>query len=148
MSVRRLPSGSYHARLMIDGATYAETFASERDAHDWETVTKARAMTGGLPKRITVRDYAACWMTTYDAAPNSTRAFHQRKLDRHILPAIGRRQLADVTPTNISRLLNDVRMWVSAAADRRRVPHRRVHVLPLRVASGLRQGVPSPVAAL
>ena len=101
---------------MIDGVSYAETFASREEANDWLTVTRARAITGGLPKRITVSEYAARWMATYDTAPNSTRDWYQGNLDRYILPAIGRCSMADVTPTDIARMLNDVREAVSAAA--------------------------------
>lgn len=72
----------------------------------------ARAVTGALPKRITVSEYAARWMTTYETAPTSTRTWHQGNLDRYILPVIGGRMLADVTPTEISRMLNRVRTSV------------------------------------
>lgn len=50
-----------------------------------------------LPKRITVSEYAARWMATYDAAPSSTRDWYRGNLDRYILPAIGRRSMAGVT---------------------------------------------------
>lgn len=115
MSVRKLPSGSFQARLMIDGVKYAETLPTAQDAKDWILITKARAVTGRLPRRITVREYAARWMALYDLAPSATRKFHQGNLDRHILPAIGRRPIADVSPTEISRMLNHVRQSVSAA---------------------------------
>ncbi len=116
MSVRRLPSGRFQARLTIDGVKYAETFPTEREARDWILITRARAITGGLPKRITVGEYAARWMTTYDTAPSSTRNWHQGNLARYILPAISRRPIAEVSPTDISRMLNGVRASVSAAA--------------------------------
>lgn len=115
MSIRKLPSGKYQARLMIDGVQWSDTFATEQEAHDWETVTKAKAVTGELPKRISVRDYAARWMTTYDSSPSSTRDFHQGNLDRHILDALGSRRVCDVTPTDVSRMLNDVKAAVSVA---------------------------------
>lgn len=52
-------------------------------------------------------------MATYDTAPSSTRLWYQSNLDRYVLPAIGRRSMADVTPTDISRMLNGVREAVS-----------------------------------
>jgi len=55
-------------------------------------------------------------MTTYDSAPHSTRKWYRGNLDRYVLPAIGRRMIADVTPSDISRMLNGVRERVSAAA--------------------------------
>src|SRR5680860_1027842 len=115
MSVEQLPSGSVRARLLIAGVKHAKTFPTEEEANDWILVTKASAITGGLPKRISVRDYAARWMATYEGAPSSTRSFYQGNLDRYILPAIGSRLIADVTPTEISRMLNHVRATVSAA---------------------------------
>lgn len=115
MSVDRLPSGRFRGRLMIDGVKYAATFPTQQEANDWVLITKARAITGGLPGRISVCEYAAR-MATYDTAPSSTRKWHQGNLDRYILPVIGRRPLAQVTPTEISRMLNGVRASVSAAA--------------------------------
>lgn len=99
---------------MIDGVSWSETFSTEKEARDWLVVTRARAITGGLPKRITVGEYAARWMATYDTAPSSTREWYRSNLDRYVLPAIGRRSMADVTPTDISRMLNGVREAVSA----------------------------------
>jgi integrase len=115
MNIRQLPSGSYEARLMVNGVRYTATLPTREDAEDWLTVIRARAVTGGLPRRITVRQYAARWMTTYEGAPTSTRVFHQGNLDRHILPVLGSRSMAEVTPTEISRLINGVTAQVSAA---------------------------------
>ncbi|MBW3662681.1 MAG: site-specific integrase [Actinobacteria bacterium] len=115
MSIRKLPSGSYQARVTIDGVNHSGTFASKEEAADWLVVTRARSITGGLPKRVTVRDYAERWMTTYDEAPSSTRKWHQSNLDLYIVPALGHRRLSDVTPTDISRMLNAIRKSVSAA---------------------------------
>jgi len=103
VSVRKLPSGTFQARLMINGITYSDTFACAEDAKDWIILTKAKGLTKRLPTRITVREYAARWMTTYDEEPTSTRKWHQGNLDRYILPVIGQRRLSDVTPTDISR---------------------------------------------
>jgi hypothetical protein len=115
MNIRQLPSGSYEARLMVNGVRYTATLPTRVDAEDWLTVIRARAVTGGLPRRITVRQYAARWMTTYEGAPTSTRVFHQGNPDRHILPVLGSRSMAEVTPTEISRLINGVTAQVSAA---------------------------------
>jgi hypothetical protein len=108
MSIHRLPSGNFRARLMIDGVRYTTTVASLDEARDWLAVTRAQVVTGGLPRRITMREYAARWMTTYDTAPTPTRNFHRGNFDRHILPALGTRPLGEVTPTEIARLINHV----------------------------------------
>jgi integrase len=115
MNIRTTPSGRFEARLMVNGVRYTSTQATLEDAEDWLTVMRARAVTGGLPRRITVGQYAARWMTTYEGAPTSTRVFHQGNLYRHILPVLGSRTMAEVTPTEISRLINGVTAQVSAA---------------------------------
>ena len=98
MSYCQLPSGAYHARLMINGVRYTATLPTCEDAEDWETIIRAKAVSGSLPRRISVRDYAARWMSTYDTAPTSTHSFHQGNLDRYILRMLGSRSVADVTP--------------------------------------------------
>jgi integrase len=115
MSYYQLPSGAYRARLMINGVRHTATLPTREDAERWLAVTRAQAFTGGLPTRISVRDYAARWMATYDTAPAPTRAFHRGNLERYILPALGDAPMSAVTPTEISRLLNTVTARVSTA---------------------------------
>jgi integrase len=100
---------------MINGVRYTATLPTREDAEDWETLLRAKAVSGSLPRRISVSDYAARWMSTYDTAPTPTRNFHQGNLDRYILSVLGPRSVADVTPTEISRLVNGVSARVSAA---------------------------------
>lgn len=78
MSIRELASGSFQARLMIDGVRHSDTFATEQEAKDWVLVTKARSTTGALPRRVTVQEYAARWLTTYDAGPFATSSSTSR----------------------------------------------------------------------
>lgn len=115
MSIRELASGSFQARLMIDGVSHSATFSTEDEARDWILVTRARATTGSLPRRMTVQEYATRWLGTYDAGPAATRVFHETNLRLYLVPAIGRRAIAEVTPTDIARMLNGVRTNVSAA---------------------------------
>lgn len=67
MSVRRR-GNSLQARLMIDGRTHSESFATRQTAEQWE-ITGARAIQGTLPTSVTVAQYAKRWMTTYENAP-------------------------------------------------------------------------------
>lgn len=115
MSIERLPSGKVRARVMIDGVKHAATFATVEEANGWIVLTRARRITGGIPRRISLGGYAARWLTLYDTAPTATRAFHRRNLDNHVLPPFGSRARADITPTEISGLLDHVRASVSAA---------------------------------
>jgi hypothetical protein len=77
MSIRRTPWGGYQARVMIDGRQYTATLPTREEARDWERITHARAITGMLPRRTTVRDYAAHWVLGYDTAPANSRVFHE-----------------------------------------------------------------------
>jgi integrase len=107
MSVDKLPSGRFRARLMIDGARYSETFGTREEAKDWEVVTRARAINGALPKRVTVREYATRWLAGYATAPHNTRVFHETNL-AHINRAVGDFAVSRVTPSDITRMLNAI----------------------------------------
>ncbi len=56
MGVDRLPSGSYRARLMVDGRTYTATFVTETEAHEWLVVTRGRAVGARAARKLTVED--------------------------------------------------------------------------------------------
>jgi integrase len=107
MAIRKLPSGSFQARLTIAGRKYAETFASRQEAQEWEIVTRARAITGSLPGRLTVREYSARWLLGYATAPRNTRVFHETNLKR-INDTLGQFPVAKVTPSDVTRMLNQV----------------------------------------
>ena len=115
MNIRKTSSGRFEARMMINGVRYTSTQPTLEDAVNWLKVLQAQEVTGGLPLRITVEQYSLRWMTTYEGSPTSTRMFHQGNLDRHILPVLGSRTVADVTPTEIHRLLNRLKASVSVA---------------------------------
>ena len=85
MAIRKLPSGSFQARLMIDGHQHAETFATLQEAEDWQIVTRARSITGSLPGRMSVREYSLRWSLGYETAPRNTRVFHETNVG-HIKP--------------------------------------------------------------
>lgn len=117
MSIRRRPNG-YQARLMIDGRQYAATLPTREEARDWERIMRARAVTGMLPRRTTVRDYAAHWILGYETAPTNTRVFHEVNLER-IVETLGPTRVSEVTPSDITRLINQLIAQRSAAfADR------------------------------
>ena len=117
MSIRHR-AGGYQARLMIDGRQYAATLPTREEARDWERLIRARAVTGMLPRRTTVRDYAAHWILGYDTAPANTRVFHEVNL-AHIVEALGSTRVGEVTPSDITRLINQLITRRSAAlADR------------------------------
>lgn len=49
MSYCQLPSGAYHARLMINGVRYTATLPTCEDAEDWETIIRAKAVSNAPP---------------------------------------------------------------------------------------------------
>jgi integrase len=114
MSIRRRSSGGYQARVMIDGRQYTATLPTREEARDWQRITSARAVTGTLPRRTTVRDYATHWILGYDTAPANTRVFHETNLVR-IVEALGATRVSEVTPTDITRLINQLITQRSAA---------------------------------
>ena len=69
MAIDQLPSGAYRACLHIDGRTHSATFPDEHEARDWESVTRARHITGTLHGPVTVAQYAAIWLDGYKAGP-------------------------------------------------------------------------------
>lgn len=126
MSIRRTRWGGYQARVMIDGRQFTATLPSREEARDWERIVRARAVTGMLPRRTTVRDYAAHWIVGYDTAPINTRVFHEVNL-AHIVAALGATRVSEVTPSDITRLINNLvaRRHDSLAKVREGVRHDR-----------------------
>ena len=109
MGVRELPSGRFQSRVVIDGRSHQATHETREEAENWEVLIRAQHLTGNLPTRTTVREYAARWMTGYANAPTNTRRFHQSNLDLWVLPKIGRRPMSAIKPTDITRLINEIR---------------------------------------
>jgi hypothetical protein len=72
VGVRELPPDAFHARVMIDGVRHTETFVTRQAAEDWQVVTRARAITGSLPGRLTVREYSVRWLQGYAPCNIST----------------------------------------------------------------------------
>jgi len=119
MGIRKLPSGAFQARIQIDGQQWSGSFATRRDAQEWTLLMQAKGISGTLPRRMTVTQYAARWMRGYELSPANTQRFHQINLDRFILPRLGPRGVSSVTPTDITFALNSVAEEVSVAcADR------------------------------
>jgi hypothetical protein len=107
MGVDRLPSGSYRARLMVDGQKYSATFATEPEAAEWLAVTRGRAVGAKAARRLTLEQYADRWLSEFiDTAANIDH--YRRDMADHILPVLGARPLVEVTPAEIAKLLEQV----------------------------------------
>lgn len=114
MGVDRLPSGSYRARLMVDGQSYAATFSTEREADEWLVVTRGRVVGERALHKLAVEQHARRWLGEFvDTAAGVDR--YRRDVDEHILPALGSRALVEVTASEITALVEQVRAATSPA---------------------------------
>ena len=114
MGVDRLPSGSYRARLMLDGQTYTATFATEAEAAEWLVVTRGRVLGKRAARMLTVEEYAHRWLGEFiDTAADVDR--YRCDVVERIAPALGSRPLVELTPAEITALLEQVAAEASAA---------------------------------
>ncbi len=114
MGVDRLPSGSYRARLMVDGQSYTATFATEAEADEWVVVTRGRVVGDRATRRLTVEEYGRRWLGEFiDTAADIDH--YRRDVVEHVLPALGARPLVEVTPAEIAALLEE--LCTAACAD-------------------------------
>jgi hypothetical protein len=71
VAIDRLPSGSFRARLMIDGQRYTATSPTEADAHLWEVETRAAVIRRRGVAVVTFAAYAEGWLEGFiDDAPD------------------------------------------------------------------------------
>ncbi|MEV4619705.1 tyrosine-type recombinase/integrase [Asanoa sp. NPDC049573] len=106
-SVRKLRSGRYQARYLgSDGLTRTapETFAKERDAEKWLTLTESQMIKGEWSppegSEITVRDYGRRWISDRKLAPR-TRELYGDLYRLYIDPRLGKLELGEVQPATI-----------------------------------------------
>lgn len=115
MGIRKLPSGRWQARVMVEGVRRSETFEDEADARRWETLIEASAIRGTLPSTATFASYAHRWLSTYESSPKNTYNFYRNHLVPHLLPRLGTHRIADIRPTDVTRVLQSIREEISAA---------------------------------
>jgi len=105
MGLDRLPSGSIRARLMVDGQRLTATFSTEREASDWQIVTRAAAVERRASEARTVEQYARQWLGEFvDAARDLDR--YRRDVEHHVIPWLGTYRLSAVSPAAIAVLLS------------------------------------------
>lgn len=115
MGVDRLPSGSYRARLMIDGKTYTATFPTKGEVDEWLVVMRGRAIEARRASRLTVEQYADQWLGSFiDDAVGIEGSRHD--VEQYIVPVLGPRLLAEVPAAEVTALLEHVQETVSPAA--------------------------------
>lgn len=117
--VRKLPSGRYQARYRgPDGTDHPapDTFATKREADRFLALVEADIATGKWYAPSAGRTTLAEWTQQWFAAASpswkpKTRHTYRGVLDRLVLPELGRVQLADLRPIQVSA-------WVAALANR------------------------------
>jgi hypothetical protein len=117
MGVDRLPSGSYRARLMVDGQTYTATLPTQGEADEWLVVARGRAIEAWAARGLTVEHYAQRWLGSFVDDAFAVVEF-RHDVQQHLLPALGTRPLAEVDTAEVTALLEQVRMTASPAAVR------------------------------
>lgn len=103
-NVRKLPSGRYQARY-LDASGHRHrarlTFATIADANRWLAATEAQIARGAWvdPRAgvITLTEYANAWLESRPGLSPRTVELYRSLLDRHLIPALGDRQLGKLT---------------------------------------------------
>jgi integrase len=85
------------------GERTIKTFARKKDADAFETTMRVEVRDGthtAFGKSVTVAEAAASWLTAARAAglERATTDEYERHADMHILPALGRLRLAELSP--------------------------------------------------
>jgi integrase len=103
-NVRRLQSGRYQARYLDPSGhrhRAPRTFATVADANGWLSATEAEIARGAWvdPRAgtITFAEYAASWLESRPGLRPRTVELYQSLLDRHLVPALGDRQLGKLS---------------------------------------------------
>lgn len=117
MGADRLPSGSYRARLMVDGQTYTATFPTQGEADEWLVVTRGRAIEARAARGLTLEHFAHQWLDSFIDDADGIEGFCH-DVEQYIVPALRSRPLAEVTAAEVTALLEQVRTTASPAAVR------------------------------
>jgi integrase len=87
-----------------DGAERSKSFTRKGDATAFETGIEGDMQRGAYRDpaagRITLRKFSAGWLAS-QMSNESTREATERRLRLHVLPALGSRQLAQITPSAV-----------------------------------------------
>jgi len=110
----------YDVRMRTpDGRQYKRSFRTRKEAETFQAREVADQSRGGWvdPRRstISVAEWAAEWLVSNPGKRGSSLARDESVLRLHILPSLGGRALAAVTPSDIQRLVN---VWSKRSAPR------------------------------
>jgi integrase len=111
------PNGKYAVRVVIDGRARLRTAATTlEDAREQRLLLAEAARRGELPvfPRLTFAEAAARWLQLFEAKVavgdrrERTLENYHYHLDKHLLPALGRRHLQSITTNQIADLIGDL----------------------------------------
>ena len=103
--------GYYRSSFRWDGKVY--TVVGKSEAEVYKKIGKKRAeLEAGRysAKRVTVRQYAKEWAETYHGSDSEADKDYRSIVNNHIIPAIGNRQMKEVTEAALQKLLNDLEL--------------------------------------
>ncbi len=118
-AVDRRPSGRWRARYRRDGATYCRTFATKSDAAAWLAAQQTDQARGAWVDpdagAVTVAVLAGNWLASNPAKRAGSLARDETIIRCHLVPALGSRRIASVSPDDVQRVVNG---WAEARAPR------------------------------
>jgi len=107
VAIDRLPSGSFRARLMIDGERYTATLSTEADVRVWEIETRGAVIRRRGATSVTFAAYATGWLAGFvDDAPD--RARFEAALEHRLLLVVGSLPLSEVLQADRNKLCGRV----------------------------------------
>jgi len=111
------PGGWARASVLLE-ATTDKAAEKERDRR-MHQINLQNETPSALPSKVTFMDFAkgSVWlnyMDTRDVA-RSTRRGYECNLEKHILPTLGHKRLAEITPQDIGAVLQKVRKSLTAS---------------------------------
>jgi len=113
----------YDVRMRVDDREVSKTFIRRRDAHAYATTIEVDKLRGVAidPRagRLTVEELAQRWLDSNPAKRPDTRATDEYHLRAHVNPVLGKRQIANVTPSHVQGLANDLAARLAPKTVRR-----------------------------
>jgi integrase len=116
--IYRQENGTYGVYVMVEGRPCFKTVGKKlAEARRQRDLRSAKAQQGQLPAptRITFAELAETWIDGFAAQVASgerserTLEHYRYHLDRHLLPALGRRRLQEITTDDCARLIAELR---------------------------------------
>jgi integrase len=125
-SIRKLPSGRWQARyrdaLTNRLASASTTFATKADAHRYLATVEADMARGQWhdPRLgdLTFEEWVKRYLDVAGHKAATTRSRDETVLRVHLVPALGSRRLAGITPLDVQRIVNEMAVTLAPATVR------------------------------